>query len=137
MSVWKHIRSSLAPFALGAALLGSGGCLAAAAAGAGAGAGYYFTSRGVGSTVDGPVDEVASRARQVLVSDGVAITDTATQDSGDKRVLKGKKGDLDIEVELSRSGPSQTKAEVSARKNTVEWDKAYAQTIIDRIVKGS
>jgi hypothetical protein len=136
MSRLRRVWSSFAPFALAATLLGSGGCLAAAAAGAGAGAGYYFTSRGVGSTVAAPVDEVATRAEAVLTADGVAITVTATEDSGDKRVLKGKKGDLDIEVELSRSGPAQTKAEVSARKNAVEWDKEYAQSIVDRLVRG-
>lgn len=137
MSRSNRIWSSFAPIVLAVALLGLGGCVAAAAAGAGAGAGYYFTSRGVGSTVDGTVDEVASRARAVLTADGVAITDTATQDSGDKRTLKGKKGDLDIEVQVERSGPSQSKAEVSARKNLVEWDKSYAQSVMERIVKGT
>jgi hypothetical protein len=135
MSRSQRVWSSFAPLALVVALFGVSGCVAAAA-GAGAGAGYYFTSRGVGSTVDGSVDEVASRARSVLAADGVAITDTSTEDSGDKRTLKGKKGDLDVEVELERSGPSQTKAEVSARKNMVEWDKEYAQSLVDRIVKG-
>jgi len=123
--------------ALVAVMAGLGsGCVAAAAAGAGAGGGIYFTSRGVGSQVNGSVDEVAARAQSVLASEGVAITDTKTEASGDKRVFQGKKNDLDVSVELERQGPTATKAEVSARKNLVEWDKDYAQKVMDRIVKG-
>jgi uncharacterized protein DUF3568 len=112
------------------------GCAAAAAAGAGAGAGYYFTTRGVGSSVPGSVDDVALSARDAFAAEGIAITDNKSEDSGDKLTFAGKKGDLDVSVEIKRQGPNETKTEVSARKNLVEWDKAYAQRIMDRIVKG-
>jgi len=113
----------------------AGGCVAAAAAGAGAGGGYYFTSRGVGSEVKGSVDEVAARAQQVLQAEGVDITETKSEDRGDKRVFEGKKGDLDINVEIERRGEGASKVEVSAKKNLVTWDKDYAQKLLDRIVK--
>jgi len=88
------------------------------------------------ATIPGSVDEVAARAQSVLAAEGVAVTASKIEDSGDKRVFEGKKGDLDISVELRREGPSATKAEVQARKNLVEWDKAYAQAVMDKIVKG-
>jgi len=108
-------------------------CIAAGAAAAGAGGGMYFTSRGAESIVDRPIDEVERKGRAVLEQDGVAITGTQTEQSGDKRELKGKKGELDITVTMERQG-SQTKTEVSARKNLVTWDKDYAQELLSKIV---
>lgn len=112
------------------------GCVAVAAAGAGAGGGIYFSSRGVSSTLAGSVDAAATRAQTVLAAEGVTITDTASRDGGDKRSIKGTKGDLTITVDLAREGPSNTKAEVTARKNLVEWDKDYAHKLMELIVKG-
>jgi uncharacterized protein HemX len=112
------------------------GCLAAAAA-AGAGTGIYLTSRGEESTINASVDAVAAQARAVLKAEGVAIDATSMENGGDNRETKGKKGDLDITVSMERQSPTTTKAEVTARKNLAEWDKAYAQRILDKIIKGS
>lgn len=120
-----------------AALAGPvGGCLAAAAAGAGAGTGIYLTSRGASSTVNGSVTDVAARTRSVLDGEGITITETKNEAEGDKRSFKGTKADLDISVELERQTPTTTKAEVTARKNLAEWDKHYAQALLNKIVKG-
>jgi hypothetical protein len=120
---------------LGVLLAPAAGCVAAAAA-AGAGTGIYLTSRGVASVVNGSVDDVAARTRSAMDAEGITITETKTEAEGDKRSLKGKKGDLDITVELERQSPTTTKAEVTARKNVAEWDKDYARRLLDRIVKG-
>jgi len=123
--------------ALWVLLLGVAGvlpaCIAAGAAAAGVGSGMYLTSRGAESIVNSPNDEVERRARAVLEQDGVAITGTQTEQSGDKRELKGTKGDLEVTVTMERQG-SQTKTEVSARKNLVTWDKDYAQQLLSKIV---
>jgi hypothetical protein len=130
------IRRTRARWALLLGLTGAlSGCLAAAAAGAGAG--IDLTSRGAESIVNGSVDEVAARTRAVLKSEGVTIDATSMENSGDNRQTKGKKGDLDITVSMERQSPTTTKTEVSARKNLAEWDKRYAQRILDKIVKGS
>jgi hypothetical protein len=113
------------------------GCLAAAAAAAGAGTGVYLTSRGAESIVKGSVDEVAARARAVLKAEGVTIDAASMESGGDKREAKGIKGDLDITVSMERQSPTTTKTEVSARKNLAEWDKDYAQRLLDKIIKGS
>ena len=122
-----------------ALLLGLAGglpaCVAAAAAAAGAGTGMYLTSRGAESMVAGTVDQVEKRARAVLAEEGVNITGTQTEQSGDKRELKGTKGDLEITVSMERQDAQTTKTEVSARKNLVTWDKDYAQQVLGKIVQ--
>ena len=110
-------------------------CVAAAAAGAGAGGTYYFTSRGVGSTISGNIDEVAARAQQVFTEENIAIDSQKSENGGDKRELGGMKGDLNVTITLERRGPNEVKAEIGARKNLVEWDKDYAQRLMDRLVK--
>ena len=116
---------------------GISGCVAATAAAAGAGTGIYLTSRGAESIVKGPIDQVESKAKAVLEQEGVTITGTQTEQSGDKRELKGKKGDLEVTVSMERQDAGTTKAEVSARKNLVDWDKDYAQQVLNKIVQRS
>jgi hypothetical protein len=124
-----------AKWALALALvLPTAGCVAAAAA-AGAGAGIYLTSRGAESMVEGSVDDVSARARAVLNEEGIILDESNLEKGGDKRELKGKKGDLDVTVELERKQANTTRVEVSARKNLAEWDKDYAQQLLSRIVQ--
>ncbi|HEX2250262.1 MAG TPA: DUF3568 family protein [Gemmatimonadales bacterium] len=109
------------------------GCLAAAAAGAGAG--IYLTSRGAESLVEGSIDQIASRARAVMNEEGIVAEGSNTEDGGDKRELKGKKGDLDITIQMEQQSDRTTKVEVTARENLAEWDKDYAQQLLQRIVE--
>jgi hypothetical protein len=113
--------------------LSSTACAAAAAGGA-AGA-VYLTSRGAQSIVEGPVDQVAGRARSVMKEMEIVEDAASTERGGDKRELKGKKGDLDITVQLERETENTTKVEVTARENLAEWDKKYAEQILQRIVE--
>jgi len=114
---------------------GLSGCLAATAAAAGAGTGVYLTSRGAESIIDGSVDEVDRRARAVFAAEGIPVSGSQMESSGDKREIKGTKDDLDISVSMERQGPQTTKTEVSARKNIAVWDKDYAQQLLGKIVK--
>jgi hypothetical protein len=109
------------------------GCLAAAAAGAGAG--IYLTSRGAESLVEGSIDQIAARARAVMNEEGIVPDASSTEDGGDKREIKGKKGDLDITFEMEQKSDKTTRVEVTARKNLAEWDKEYAQQLLQRIVE--
>lgn len=113
--------------------LPTAGCVAAAAA-AGAGAGIYLTTRGAESMVEGSIDNVADRTRSVLNEEGIALDESNFEKGGDKREFKGKKGDLDVSVDLERKGANTTRVEVSARKNVAEWDKEYAQQLLSKIV---
>jgi Protein of unknown function (DUF3568) len=118
--------------ALAAALL-STGCLAAAAGGAAAG--VYLTSRGAESVIEASVDQVASRAEAVMGEMGIVKEGESTEDQGDKHVLKGKKGDLDVTIDINRESSTTTKVEVTARENLAEWDKDYAKEVLNRIVE--
>ena len=114
--------------------LSTAGCMAAAAA-AGAGAGIYLTSRGAESIVEGSIDDVSTRARSVLNEEGIALDESTRANGGDEREFKGKKGDLDVTVDLRRESSTTTRVEVSARENVAEWDKEYAQQLLSRIVE--
>jgi Protein of unknown function (DUF3568) len=130
---------SMAPakWALALALvLPTTGCLAAAAA-AGAGAGIYLTSRGAESMVDRSIDDVAARARTVMNEEAIVPDASSTENGGDKREFKGKKGDLDVTIDMERKSDKVTRVEVTARKNLAEWDKEYAQQVLQRIVEKS
>ena len=126
-----------AQWALALALvLPMAGCVAAAAA-AGAGAGIYLTTRGAESLVDNSIDKVAGRAQAVMSAEGIVPDASSSEQGGDKRAFKGKKGDLDVTIELERKSPTTTRVEVTARKNLAEWDKEYAQQLLSRIVQKS
>jgi len=119
-----------------ALVLPTAGCVAAAAA-AGAGAGIYLTSRGAESMVEGSVDDVAARARAVMNEEGIVLDEANMESGGDERQFKGKKGDLDVTIELKRESSNTTRVEVTARENLAEWDKEYAQQLLSRIVEKS
>ena len=112
------------------------GCVAAAAA-AGAGAGIYLTSRGAESLVESSVDQVATRAQAVMSAEGIVPDASSSESGGNKREFKGKKGDLDVTIQLERESGSTTRVEVTARKNLAEWDKEYAQQLLSRIIEKS
>ncbi len=111
------------------------GCVAAAAAGAAGG--IYLTSRGAESVVQGSVTDVAGRAESVMGELGIVKEGESTEKQGDEQVLKGKKGDLDINIQIRRESPTTAKVEVTARENLAEWDQDYAKDILNRIVQKS
>ena len=117
-----------------ALMLPGTGCVAAAAA-AGAGAGIYLTSRGAESLVESSVDQLAARAQAVMSEEGIVSDASSSESGGNKREFKGKKGDLDVTIQLQRESGSTTRVEVTARKNLAEWDKEYAQQLLSRIVE--
>jgi hypothetical protein len=129
--IWRQAAVALALAGGGAVV---GGCVAAAAAGA-AGA-VYATTRGVESLVARPIDQVATTAGSVMRSMDIAQDASSTENGGGTRELKGKHGDLDVTVHMEQQDTGTTKVEVYARKNLAEWDKDYARTVLERIVKG-
>jgi hypothetical protein len=113
--------------------LPSTGCLAAAAAGAAGG--IYLTSRGAESVVEGSVAEIADRAEAVMGEMAIVKDRESTEDGGSRQVLKGKKGDLDVTIDIEQESESTAKVEVTARENLAEWDKDYAKEVLDQIVQ--
>ena len=62
------------------------------------------------------------------------INATNSEDGGDKQEFKGTKGDLDVTATLHRESPTTTKVEITARENLAEWDKQYAQRLLNKVV---
>jgi hypothetical protein len=110
----------------------SAGCVAAAAAGAGSA--IYLTSRGAEGVVQGTVSDVAARSRTVMQQESIVPDESSTKSGGDEPELKGKKGDLDVTFHIKRETPTTSKVEVTARENLAEWDKKYAEELLNRIV---
>ncbi len=108
-------------------------CLAAAAAGAAGG--ISLTTRGAESVVEGSIDDVTARAESVMDEMEIVKDGESTEQGGDQRVLKGKRGDVDVTIEIERQSPTTNKVEVTARENLAEWDKEYAEQILRRIVE--
>ena len=84
--------------------------------------------------VQGPVDDVERRTRAVFAEEGIPVTGSQIENSGDKREIKGTKGDLEVTASLERQGDQTSKVDVSARKNVAVWDKDYAQRLLGKIV---
>ena len=97
----------------------------------------YATTRGVESLVAKPIDKVVATSESVMKDMGITQTGSSSDDGGAKRELKGTQGDLDVTVHMERQDTATTKVEVYARKNLAEWDKDYARSVLERIVKRS
>jgi hypothetical protein len=131
------LRSLVACLAIGAAAAGSQACVPAAAAGAGAATAVYLTSRGAKAQVKGTTEEVEADSRKVLSAEAVQITDEKIQNGGLHRELQGRKGDVDVTISIDRKDDKSSEVEVTARKSAVTWDKDYARTILNSIVRES
>ena len=117
------------------AVLGIGGC-AAAAAGMGAGAAIYVTDRGVESVVAAPIDKTFEAAQKAFQEFGVTENKTATEqkEGTESRTLSGKTSDRDVDIDLRTEGPG-TKVNVVVKKTAVTWDKDFARKILNKIVE--
>ncbi len=136
-SIPNGVRRAGFLLALAALGLGAGACVTAAAAGAGTVAGIEYTSRGAKGELQGSMDNVAHRTREVFDKQGIVATEVKVEDGGTKRVLGGRKGDLNVQVEMTASTPNVTHVEVVAQKNPVQWDKDYAKSVMQKIAAQS
>jgi hypothetical protein len=126
-------RTLLHALAATVLVISSGGCVAAVAAGAGAGAAMAYDDRGVSSIVEGSVDGVFARAQTVFSDMG--ITETSQDNDGDERELQGRAGnDLEVTVDIERESASTVSVSVYAQRNTVNWDREYARSVLERII---
>ena len=129
------MRKNVWRWSVGALMLASvEGCFLVAA-GAGAGAAVAYTNRGAKSVVGGSVDQVFDRSAAVFQQLGITETGRGVEESGAKRRLAGMKGETEVTVELTRESATTTSVEVIAKKNPVDFDKDFANTVLTRIVQ--
>lgn len=92
-----------------------------------------YNDRGVSSIVEGSVDGVFARAQTVFREMG--ITETSQDNDGDERELQGRaENDLEVTVDIERETASTVSVNVYAQRNTVNWDREYARSVLERII---
>jgi hypothetical protein len=112
------------------------GC-AAAAAGAGAAAAIAYNERGVSSKVGGAPAQVFQRSQAVFRELGITETGHEMGDDGVEHELKGRRGDLEITVDIKQDSENLTSVEVFAQESPVEWDREYAREVLEAIIARS
>jgi hypothetical protein len=106
-----------------AAVLPSTGCVAA---------GFLLkSSPGAEAKTEGSLAQVADRAEAVMGVMGILKQAESTEDEGDKHVLKGRRGDVDVTIVIERESESTAKVAVTVRG----WDNDYAKLVLNRIVQ--
>jgi hypothetical protein len=118
------------------AFTGAAGCATSSAPGPGAGApASGYTDRGAVSHLAGTVPDVAERAEKVLRSQGITIATSMAGGAGYSRVLEGVKGGATVRITMTREAPDVTRVEVLAQKKPTEWDKGYANKLLQDIAR--
>ncbi len=125
----------IAGLALAIAAVGSVGCAAAAGAAAGAGAVEYVQAASPESAVNGTLDQATSWTLAAFQDLGISVTENDLKDSGQKREIEGKSGSGEsVHVTLQPQANGTTSVHVTAKKNTVEYDKQYARQVLAQIM---
>ncbi len=92
-----------------------------------------------GSEVDvkKSLTEVSRQTEEVFKSMGIQVTSNRSEDSGTKQVIRGKKGENMVEVQLTQKSPDQTHVSVIAKKGLVALNKDLAQQVLDQIIRSN
>jgi len=94
-----------------------------------------YDKRGASAQIPGTVNATFDKAVASFGANGVSETGRGTEKSGDVRRLTGKKGDLQVTVEMKRVSENVTAVEVVAKKNVVEYDSEVAKQVLDAMAK--
>ena len=109
------------------------GCIAAAGAAAGAAGAVAYSDRGARSEVTVPVDDLVRAVEATFSAMDIAITERSRKEDGSETHLKGKNGDMEVNVDINRD--QTTKIQVIARRNLVDYDRDYARDILKKILE--
>lgn len=95
------------------------------------------TAEGAQSDVKGSISDINNHTLDVFKQLGISSTGMNTENSGAKQTLKGKKNDMDVQVQLTQSGPDQTHVVVIAKQGSLNWNKDFAKDVLSRILQSS
>ncbi len=92
-----------------------------------------------GSEIDvkKPLVEVGRQTEEVFKTMGIQVTSNKIDDSGSKQIIRGKKGENTVEVQISQKAPDQTHLVVIAKKGLVALNKDLAQQVIEQIIRST
>jgi hypothetical protein len=86
----------------------------------------------------GSFDQVTQNALAVMDRMGIERTDPdVNEQDGDERELKGRYQDMDVVIELERRTDTNTLVQVTAKKSEVNYEKDFAQRVVQEIVEFS
>jgi len=126
-------RPGLLVLVMSAVTLFSTGCIAAAGAAAGAAGAVAYSDRGARSEVTASVDQLVTAVEATFSSMSIAITERSRKEDGSETHLKGKNGDMEVNVDITRD--QTTKIQVTARKNLVDYDRDYARDVLKKVLE--
>lgn len=109
-------------------------CLAVGAAGAGAATGIYLTMRGIEGLATGTSRELEQHTRMTFDELGLRIVSWSLKEGGQTRMLRCVTEHVTVTVELRKEGPNMTLVEVTAKRDTLKWDKQYAKRVLEKII---
>jgi hypothetical protein len=92
-----------------------------------------------GSEIDvkKPLVEVGRQTEEVFKTMGIQVTSNKIDDSGSKQIIRGKKGENTVEVQINQKAPDQTHLVVIAKKGLVALNKDLAQQVIEQIIRST
>jgi hypothetical protein len=90
-----------------------------------------------GRDLKGSVTEVTSRSQSALKELGIQITDSSSKDSGKEMDLSGKSSNHNVSVQINDLGNGMSHVEVSAKDGTLQWNKDYAKSVLEKIIEKS
>lgn len=126
---WGPVRVALA--------IGAAGCAAIAPEGGGP-AGIYFSGQRAVTVVQGDLPVIADHTLAVLADMGVTlVTGDAEPEDLDLEIRGSGPEGQSVHVELEEDADGNTRVRAWVRKNSAEWDRPYARTIVERIVQRS
>ncbi len=127
------MRRQLLTASLMAVLAGAGSwACGGSTAEAGETGGRIATSPGVSGTMRGSMIDASRNTRFAFGDLGIATVREDNQ--GERIVVEGKKESLDITVIIYPQSPAITVVEVRARATETEYDNAFGQELLNKII---
>jgi hypothetical protein len=93
--------------------------------------------QGSEADVKKPLLEVGKQTEEVFKTMGIQVTSNKVEDSGVKQIIRGRKGENTVEVQLSQKAADQTHLTVVAKKGLVALNKDLAQQVIEQIIRSN
>ncbi len=90
---------------------------------------------GLGKIIPGSVTDVVQRARSAMIRMKI-VEEPGRRLGFGWRELRGKRGDLDVDIRLKSQSSTSTRVEVTTRQGLAAYDKGVSQQVLDGIAAG-
>ena len=89
-----------------------------------------------GSEIDirKPLSEVVARVEEVFKLNEIRITLNRMDESGNRRVIRGRRGNTSVEVQLTQKSFEETHVSVVSKRGLVAIDRDLSQQLIEQII---